>query len=101
MRRSIMIAALTMALSAGCVSLASAQNTGGSGSGNAGGQSDTGGTTGTMTTNPESKSDDAAGTRGPASSPAVATPSGLESGAGHGCAAAELWDPVKKSCVPQ
>ncbi len=74
-----------------------AQDAGG-GTGASDGGSDKGGTTGAMTTTPEAKTDDTAGTRG-GSTPTVATPGGLETGAPHGCTATQMWDPAKMECV--
>ena len=72
---------------------------GGAGSGN-NTDSDTGGTTGALTTTPEAKSDDAAGTRA-TSAPPVATPSGTETGDDHGCTVTQMWDATKMACVPK
>lgn len=88
-----------MVLGLSSMSLTYAQDSGSTGA--AGSERDQGGTTGQMTTTPEAKTDDAAGTRGPAAGPAVAAPGGLESGAGHGCTATQMWDPAKKECVDQ
>lgn len=60
---------------------------------------DTGGTTGSMTTISEAKSDDAAGT-----SDEVATPGGAETatgGANHGCTDAQRYDEAINTCVPK
>lgn len=59
--------------------------------------SDKGGTTGTMTTTPGAKSDDAAGI-----SDEVATPGGAETatgGANHGCTAAQRYNAATSACV--
>jgi hypothetical protein len=57
---------------------------------------ETGGTTGEMTTTPEAKSDDAAGTGETEVQP---SPSGAA--AEHGCASTEAWDAQKMACVEQ
>ena len=71
MSKLLTTSALTLALLVASAGWAQAQNTGSSESGASSGQStssgasnDQGGTTGTMTTTPQDKSDDAAGTRG-------------------------------------
>jgi hypothetical protein len=73
---------------------AGAQSTGGadSDSGSSGG----GGLTGSQTTTPEAKSDDAMGTRG-----TEVQPSPAGTAAEHGCAATEAWDAQKMACVEQ
>jgi hypothetical protein len=56
----------------------------------------TGGMTGKLTTTPEAKSDDAAGTRG-----TEVQPSPSATAAEHGCATTEAWDAQKMACVEQ
>jgi hypothetical protein len=90
-------AALALLL-AGAVAPAGAQGTGGadSESGSSGG----GGLTGSQTTTPEAKSDDATGTRGTEVQPSpAATTEGTA--AEHGCASNETWDAQKMACVEQ
>ena len=71
------VAALALLLSAAGASYA--QTTGGS-------EGETGGTTGQSTTTPDAKTDDAAGTAGPASGD-------------HGCTADQRWDASQNACV--
>lgn len=76
----------------------SAQEAGGANAGGSGGASDsgssTGGTTGQLTTTPEAKSEDAAGTAGTAVEPAANTDAG-----DHGCTETQMWDAAKQACV--
>ena len=85
-------AALALLL-AGAAPTSAQQSTGGAGG--AGGD-DTGALTGTQTTTPEAKSDDATGTRG-----TEVQPSPAGAAAEHGCASTEAWDAQKMACVEQ
>ena len=78
---------------------ASGTNAGGNAAGTNSGDKGAGGTTGLMTTTPEAKSDDAAGTQAPGG-PAVAAPSAASSRE-HGCTAMQAWDATRMACVPK
>jgi hypothetical protein len=71
----MIVAALALLLSAAGASYAQAT-----------GEGETGGTTGQATTTPEAKTDNAAGTAGPASGD-------------HGCTADQRWDATQNQCV--
>ena len=90
--------ALTTAAAAFALLLAGAAPAGAQEAGSTGGGtgSETGGMTGKLTTTPEAKSDDAAGTGGTEVQP---SPSGAA--AEHGCASTEAWDAQKMACVEQ
>ncbi len=114
MRELLATTAMVLMLGVCVLPAAHAQETGTSGSqgGSSGGAAgsaaggasgsdtggDKGGTTGAMTTTPEAKSDDAAGT-----SESVATPGGAETptdGPNQGCTAAQRYDAATNTCVP-
>jgi uncharacterized low-complexity protein len=66
------------------------------------GSDDTGGTTGQMTTTPEAKSDDAAGTAGESAEPGDVSATPDEAAGGErDCEATEKWDEQAMACVPK
>ena len=95
-------AAAALALLLAGAAPAGAQSTGTGGADSESGSSGGGGLTGTQTTTPEAKSDDAAGTAGESAEPGDVSATPDEAAGGErDCEATEKWDEQAMACVPK